>query len=351
MPPMSPPTGRFARTARKLPSAAAALTLALTTAACGGDGSPAPEGADRSADSAPASPGAADFPVTIEHVHGVTQIREEPRRVVTVGLADQDAALALGVRPVGVVDWLGERPYGTWPWTKELWGDTRPVIVGEREDFDYEEIIELRPDLILGLYTGIDEEKYRTLSKIAPTVAWNGDHPPYGTPWQDMTRTAGRALGKEAEADRLIEDVDRKFAAVRTRHPEFARQTALVADTYQPGEYSGFAPHDPKSVFVKELGFELSEPIADLAGEENAATVGSERLDLFDVDRLIWLNWDATSQKRIEADDVYRQLRVAKEGRDVFLSYFDPPVGAAITYNTVLSIPYAIDQTVPLLAD
>ncbi|GAB2609624.1 iron-siderophore ABC transporter substrate-binding protein [Streptomyces capparidis] len=338
-------TRRVRRTARRLPAIAVAAALTFALAACGSD--------DDGADSEPAAEkqtSAGAFPVTIKHVHGSTTVKKQPQRVVTVGLSDQDAALALGVKPVGVVDWLKERPYGKWPWTKELWGDTKPTIVGEREDFKYEKIIALKPDLILALYTGIDEEKYKTLSAIAPTVAWNGDHPPYGAPWQDMTLTAGKALGKEAEAKKLVEGIDQRFAKAREEHPEFAGQTAVVADTYKPGEYSAFAPHDPKSVFVKELGFKLSPEVEKLAGKENAATVGSERLDLLDVDRLIWLNWDASSQKRIEADKVYKQLKVVKDGRDLFLPYFEPPVGAAITYNTVLSIPWAIDQMVPMLA-
>lgn len=348
MPLMPPLTRRARASARKLPATAVAAALALALAACGSDD-------DSSAESEATTPSAdtksaGAFPVSIEHAYGTTKITKEPKRIVTVGLSDQDAVLALGVKPVGVVDWLKERPYGKWPWTKELWGDTKPTIVGEREDFKYEKIIELKPDLIIGLYTGIDKEKYKTLSAIAPTVAQSADDPPYGSSWQDMTLVTGRALGKEDEARKLIDGIDQQFADVREEHPEFAEQTAVVADTYTPGEYAAFAPHDPKSAFVKELGFKLSDPVAKLAKKENAATLSSERLDLLDVDRLIWLNWDPSTQKRIEKDKVYQQLKVVKDGRDVFLTYFDPPVGAAISYNTVLSIPYAIEQMVPLLA-
>ena len=44
----------------------------------------------------------ATFPVDIAHRHGTTTVAEEPERIVTVGLTDQDALLALGVVPVGV---------------------------------------------------------------------------------------------------------------------------------------------------------------------------------------------------------------------------------------------------------
>src|SRR5688572_21669592 len=41
------------------------------------------------------------FPVTIEHKYGSTTINEFPERIVTVGLTDHDALIALGIVPVG----------------------------------------------------------------------------------------------------------------------------------------------------------------------------------------------------------------------------------------------------------
>jgi len=49
------------------------------------------------------------FPVTIEHRYGSTTVPAEPQRVVALGLTDVDPMLALGVKPVGFVDWYG--PY------------------------------------------------------------------------------------------------------------------------------------------------------------------------------------------------------------------------------------------------
>jgi len=36
-------------------------------------------------------------------------------------------------------------------------------------------------------------------------------------------------------------------------------------------------------------------------------------------------------------------------GRVMWVPYSEPAIGAALSFNTVLSIPYAIDQFVPLL--
>ena len=50
------------------------------------------------------------YPVSIDHKYGTTELTEKPERVVTVGLTDQDAVLALGTKPVGVTEWFGEQP-------------------------------------------------------------------------------------------------------------------------------------------------------------------------------------------------------------------------------------------------
>ena len=80
-----------------------------------------------------ATTGGGGFPVTIEHKYGETTITEQPERVVTVGFADQDALLALGVMPVGIRDWYGEQPFATWPWATDALGDGRadgPAVDG-----------------------------------------------------------------------------------------------------------------------------------------------------------------------------------------------------------------------------
>ncbi|MGH8908254.1 MAG: ABC transporter substrate-binding protein [Egibacteraceae bacterium] len=121
-----------------------------------------------------ASAAEAAFPVTIEHKYGATEIREEPRRVVSVGLTEQDAILALGVKPVAVSEWFGEQPYATWPWATDLLGDAEPAVL--RGELNFERIAGLRPDLILAIYSAITQDEYDTLSQIAPTVAQSGEY-------------------------------------------------------------------------------------------------------------------------------------------------------------------------------
>lgn len=90
-------------------------------------------GCNASADSTPAAgapsaaAGAAEegaFPVTLTHRFGETTIASEPKRIVCVGLKEQDDLLAVGVVPVGASPWLdfsdGNKILG--PWTEDALG-------------------------------------------------------------------------------------------------------------------------------------------------------------------------------------------------------------------------------------
>ncbi|MFF5986085.1 iron-siderophore ABC transporter substrate-binding protein [Prauserella flavalba] len=342
---MSPISLRPAKARVRLPAALLALVLGVVLAGCGSSG----DDSGNAGDSSPAAKSGA-FPVTIEHKYGKTEITEKPERVVTLGLSDQDAVLALGVKPVGVVDWFKERPYGKWPWTKDLWGDTKPTIVGERDSYNMEAVANLKPDVIIAQYSGMTKQQYDTLSQLAPVVAQPKQYPDYAAPWQDMARPIGKALGQEDKMNQLIEQMDQRYAEVREQHPEFAQQTVAVADSFQAGTYSAFTSTDPKAIFFRELGFKLKPEIDQMAEQGmNAAEFSSERLTVLDTDRLVWVTSSEDANNRIKAEPLYQKLKVHQEGRDLFVPYENPDIGAAFSFNTVLSIPYAIDQMVPRL--
>ncbi|MEU9373461.1 iron-siderophore ABC transporter substrate-binding protein [Streptomyces sp. NPDC048255] len=336
------------RFGRSIPRVAVAAAAALALAACGG-------GSEKKETEATPSAGAdaksAAFPVTVDHKYGSTTIDKAPTKVVTLGLSDQDAVLALGVKPVGAVDWFKEDPYGKWPWAKDKWGDTKPAIVGERDEYNIEKIAALKPDLIIAQYSGMKKEQYDTLSKIAKVVAQPKDLPDYGASWQVMTRQIGKSLGKDTETEKLISDIDARFKAVREKHPEFAEKTIAVADSFEAGKYSAFTKTDPKAIFFSELGFKLKPEIDTLAKPGfNVAELSAEKLDVLDVDRLVWVTSSTEANDRIKAEALYSKLKVHQEKRDLFVPYQNPDIGAAFSFNTVLSIPYAIDQVEPLIS-
>jgi iron complex transport system substrate-binding protein len=196
---------------------------------------PAPEGQN----AAPATGGSATereapYPVTIEHKYGSTTLSEFPERIVTVGLTDHDALIALGIVPVGTTEWFNEYPGALWPWASDkLNGAALPTVVGDATAINFEGIATLQPDLILALYAGVSADDYALLSQIAPTIVQPESYVDYGMPWQEIARVVGMAVGKAEEAEALITAIDERFAQIQADHPEFVGATSVVATPYE----------------------------------------------------------------------------------------------------------------------
>ncbi len=207
----------------------------------------------------------------------------------------------------------------------------------------------LDPDLIVGIGYGLAEEEYARLSQIAPTLARPADHIDYGVPWQDHTRVIGRAVGESELAERLVADVEDQFAAARAAHPEFSEATAVVGLVGNAaGEFSAYGPKDVRGRFLTSLGFEIPAEITEAAGDSFYASISHERIGLFDADVALWSIAGPEQRDLLADDEIYQALPVAQEGRDVLVDYV--PVGGALSFSTVLSLPMALDEVVPRLA-
>ena len=294
--------------------------------------------------SAPDASGAG-FPLEIEHKYGTTVIEAPPERIVTVGLLEQDPLLALGIVPVGVTEWFGGYPSAAWPWAQPYLGAAESVVVGDATALDFELIKAQDPDLILGLYSGLTQEQYDTLSGIAPTVAQPAAYTDYGIPWQELTRTVGAIVGRADEAEALVQGVEDRFAQIRSEHPEFVGATAIVATPYE-GIFV-YGPDDVRGRLLTSLGFELPEGIVEATGASWGGNLSEEAADMLDVDVIIWL--DAAGVEGY-GGPLYPTLDVHTQGREVHVDSFGDPLGGATSFVTVLSLPFLLDGLVPMLA-
>ncbi|MFE3291036.1 iron-siderophore ABC transporter substrate-binding protein [Rhodococcus sp. NPDC059234] len=322
--------GRITRRGFLVGTSGALLALAAAACSSGGDGGSA------------GSAGA-----TLTDKYGQTQVGANPQRVVSVGYNDQDAILALGVVPVGVFDWYGNQPDATWPWAHDLLGGANPAIVGTANTgIDVEKVAATNPDLILGTYSGVTQSQHDKLSALAPTVTQPKEFADYGVPWQDQTRIVGKALGKSDKAEELVTSVQDKFTSVSAANPAFKGKTVIVGALKGPGQFGVYGPEDPKVRFFTELGF-VNPTVTQQITTTNFAPISTEQLSLADADLLVWYAGGGFGDKlRAELDKtpVYQQLRSVKEGRTIIL---EDEAAEAMTWSTVLSLPYALDKIPP----
>jgi iron complex transport system substrate-binding protein len=329
--------------------AAAALTLSACSTG------PAYSTSDAGTDSS-SSP---QFPVTLKHVFGETTIKARPQRVVTVSWVNDDVALALGVVPVGLPknEWGGNEQ-GSTPWKdaalKELGAgfgsDKAPVQFSEADGINFTEIAKLTPDVILAAYSGLTEEDYKKLSEIAPVVA----HPEiaYGTSWQDSTSIIGKALGKEAEATKLISDTEATIKEKVSKYPQIEGKTFIYGNL-EPASADGvnvYTANDNRPRFLSEIGMKLASVVEDNSkGSKeffipwSAEKANELRSDLF----VTWVP-DAATTESIKSDPLLGQIPAIQKGALVADS--DNTLTLSISASSPLSLPWSLDTFLPQLA-
>ncbi|MCF1592164.1 iron-siderophore ABC transporter substrate-binding protein [Streptomyces muensis] len=340
---------------RRLAAMLSAATLGVgLLAGCGSESDSADKASDNTSTTA-----AGAFPVSVEHAFGTTKITEAPKRVVTVGYTDDQTVLAFGIKPVGMTDQYpnpaGQSPdiNTQWPWVKDKWGDSKPEVIMKNGDNgpNFEKIAALRPDLIIAVYSEIDQAGYDKLSKIAPTVGrTKAEKEPFSAPWQDNALQIAKALGKADEGEKMVADIQGKLDAAKKDHPEFADQTAVALSWYEDS-VAPFTSTDVRGRLVSGIGFKYQSEIDKVADGSFYTKLSPERIDLVDVDHIFVIN-DKADTDALKKFKLFANLDAVKKGNVSYLLDSEgPAVGAAISQGTLLSMPYAVDELVKSAAE
>lgn len=299
------------------------------------------------------------FPVTIGHAFGQTTIDKQPARVATVSWVNDDVAIALGVVPVGVPrnDW-GGNDKGSTPWKDAAleklgagFGSAKaPVQYSEADGINFTEIAKLAPDIILAAYSGLTEEDYRKLSEIAPVVA----HPEvaYGTSWQDSTTIIGKALGKEAEAAKLVSDTEATVKDKVSQYPQIQGKSFIYGNL-EPARGDGvnvYTANDNRPRFLTEIGMTLAHVVAENSkgSKEFYLSWSAEKAN--DLQSDIFVTWvpDASTAEAIKADPLLGQIPAIRKG--ALVADQDNTLTLSISASSPLSLPWSLDTFLPQLA-
>lgn len=288
------------------------------------------------------------FPVTIEHKYGETVVESPPERVITVGFSEQDPVLALGVIPVAIREWFGGHPHAVWPWGLDELGDGTPeALTMAYGDLNYEILASFSPDLMIATHAGITEEEYALLSAIAPTLPEPAEFPAFGVSWQDQTVLIGTAMGLADEAEALVAETTNAVAETRNQHDGFGGATFAWANPTGDGTYWVVGANTPPMRLLQDLGLTYPEEIAAVVGDLDSYELSGERIELLDVDVLI-MRASSDLQATLEADPLWAALDVMAEERVLWLDSSDTVYGA-LSFTTILSIEYLLDELTPLI--
>jgi iron complex transport system substrate-binding protein len=315
---------------------AGATGVAAVAAVSGACSSPKP---------APGSPGAGS--VTVSHLFGETVITQPPKRVVSAGYTEQDDLLAVGVVPIAVTNWWGDQPFAVWPWAQPKLGGAQPVVLNLDNGIAIDQIAGLKPDLIVAINAGVDADTYQKLSAIAPTVP-QSDGDAFFEPWKDQATAVGQAVFQADQMKSLIDAVDKQFAAVAQKNPQWQGKKALLMQgaLWQGTVVATLAGW--RTDFLNQMGLVIADSVKPF-GADHRAVIPRDHIKavLDSADVVIWTTESPDDQKALLADPDVAASQATAQNRHIFTS---KEQAAAIAFSSPLSYPLVADQLPPLIS-
>lgn len=183
------------------------LSILMITAACGSKNS-------NNANSETSNNASPADPIIIKHGKGETTLDKPAVRVVALEWIYSEELIALGIQPVGNAD---NKEYKIWVTDEATLADS-VTDVGLRWEPNLETIASLQPDLIIS-NTDNNDAIYNQLNDIAPTIEFD-PYPNEGDAYTGMVndfKTIAAAVGKSAEADKVLADLDEHYEAAKKK--------------------------------------------------------------------------------------------------------------------------------------
>jgi len=237
--------------------------------------------------------------ITYESENGPVEVPADPQRVVLLsGFAGN--VLDLGVNVVGAESWSLNSPA-----LKEELKDAKEVT-----DESLEKIIELEPDLIIGLSTIKNVDK---LNEIAPTVTFTWGKVDYLTQHIEI----GKLLNKEEEARAWVEDFKARVEAtgeeIKAKIGEDA--TVSVIESYGKDLYV-FGDNWARGteILYQGMGLKMPEKVKEVALESGYYTLSAEVLPEYAGDYIV-LSKYSDADTSFQETYTYKNIPAVKNNR------------------------------------
>ncbi|MDZ7279445.1 Fe(3+)-hydroxamate ABC transporter substrate-binding protein FhuD [Pantoea eucrina] len=230
-------------------------------------------------------------------------------RILAMEWLPVELLMALGVAPLGVAD---TRNYRIWVGDPVLPAST--VDLGLRTEPNLELMTQLHPSLILhsnGYGPSLDK-----LDRIAPSMGFDlnsGDGKPLTTARKSL-HALGARLGREAQAQQHLYEVDAQLAAARVRLKPFASRPLLLMSLLDSRHAITFGANSLFLEIMQTLGLRNA-----WQGETNfwgSAVVGLERLaEVGDVQVICFDHDNARDMQQVQATALWQALPFVRAGR------------------------------------
>ncbi|MGM0904676.1 MAG: iron-hydroxamate ABC transporter substrate-binding protein [Bacillota bacterium] len=269
------------------------LVLALIISGCGNETASSEE-----KNSEPKKEETPEF-ITYQSETGPIEVPADPQRVILLS-GFTGNVLDLGVNVVGV----------------DVWSKNNPTFAEELKDAEevsdesLEKIIELEPDLIIGLSNIKNVDK---LSEIAPTVTYTWGKVDYLTQHLEI----GKLLNKEQEAQAWVDDFTKRAEEageeIRAKIGEDA--TVSVIESYGKDLYV-FGDNWARGteILYQAMKLKMPEKVQEVALESGYYTLSTEVLPEYAGDYVI-LSKYSDADTSYQETETYKNIPAVKNNR------------------------------------
>jgi len=249
------------------------------------------------------------------------------RIVITGAVEAMEDSIVLDVKPVGAISFSGKFP----PLFESVTQNAKSV--GEKTEPNFETILSLKPDVILGS-TKFKPEVMEKLSKIAPTIPFSH----VSTNWEANLRLLGELSGKQDQAEQEIQKYKEDLAAAKAQIGDKLKGKKVVAVRIRGGElyiYPAAVFFNP--VLYEDLGLEVPAEVQaakaqELVSKEKFAEMNPDYLFIqFSPDE----NRDTPQAlEDFQKDPIMGSLDAFKNGR-AFVNVVDPLAQGGTAYSKI----------------
>lgn len=296
------------------------LAFVVLLSACGGNQA---NDADAGSSLAPAAPPASEAATfTYQSESGPVEVPTHPQRVVVLTRFLTGNVMILGVPLVGVDQMSMDNP--------NFAGKLDGVEAVDEESL--EKIVELNPDLIIGLS---DIKNIHKFKEIAPTVTYT-----YGkVDFKQQQLEIGKLLNKEKEAQAWVDDFDArtKKAGEEIKAKIGADATVSVIETFNKQLYVyGDNFGRGTEILYQQFGLHMPEKVKEATSRDGYFAVSNEVLSDYVGDYVIFSK-NADEDNSFQTTETYKNIP-AVQNQHVFEAD-----AKAFYFNDPLSMEYQLD--------
>ncbi|MED1793255.1 AraC family transcriptional regulator [Brevibacillus nitrificans] len=271
---------------------------------------------------------------TISHRKGELDLAHTPEKIVVLDYQYIDQLYSLGHLPIGSVFGTSDKSILLPESLSRQLGEIKRL--GTKDEPDLAAIAETSPELII--CTQIHEHVYDELASIAPTVMLDRNED-----WRVSLPVLGKMLGKEKEAQKVIDDYNQKIVSLKDALA--AKMNGKTVSLIRPRDNMirlHTTAHRTAKILYRDLG--MAAPPMAIDSKRTSSFIGLNAMTELNADHLFVLKDDSNEEltREYQKSAIWKGLRVVKANQ-------------VSTFNTTMWIgyygPIAINRVVDQIAE